>query len=338
LQIKRFKELGLHVTTWWCIAHRTNLALGDVLKENKEFIKFLRLVVAYTHNSAHKGQVNEKYVAILDLAEKMTALSASLDLKLANADPNDPDNDAEMKRILKERRECKITQTQCEDSVRILGRKRKLKNYLTVRWLSLFDTVDSMIAQYAVLVQILSEDAKPFEKRVANPGALSESMVHVNDWLAPALTEAERVKRASDELDNEADQEAGSSAPRKFHPGEKAFHLLRLLKEHYLFLCFLHEFGKHYRQLVKFYQHTSVPIAHLLYYEILIFQQHLFNLCLRFKEDEIEEQMGEAEAPAAGEARPKRISNAPRKHDLEKVDRKLYCTCQKMYDYDNEIP
>ena len=48
--------------------------------------------------------------------------------------------------------------------------------------------------------------------------------------------------------------------------------------------------------------------------------------------------MGEAEAPAAGEARPKRISNAPRKHDLEKVDRKLYCTCQKMYDYDNEIP
>jgi hypothetical protein len=158
----------------------------------------------------------------------------------------------------------------------------------------------------------------------------------VNDWLAPALTEAERVKRASDELDNEADQEAGSSAPRKFHPGEKAFHLLRLLKEHYLFLCFLHEFGKHYRQLVKFYQHTSVPIAHLLYYEILIFQQHLFNLCLRFKEDEIEEQMGEAEAPAAGEARPKRISNAPRKHDLEKVDRKLYCTCQKMYDYDNE--
>ena len=87
------------MTTWWCIAHRTNLALGDVLKENKEFIQFLRLLVAYTHNSAHKGQVNEKYVAILDLAEKMTALSASLDLKLANADPNDPDNDAEIKRI-----------------------------------------------------------------------------------------------------------------------------------------------------------------------------------------------------------------------------------------------
>ncbi len=71
------------------------MALGDVLKENKVFIKFLRLVVAYTHNSAHKGQVIEKYVAIFDLAEKMTALSASLDLKLANADPNDPDNDAE---------------------------------------------------------------------------------------------------------------------------------------------------------------------------------------------------------------------------------------------------
>ena len=52
------------------------MALGDVLKENKEFIKFLRLVVAYTHNSAHKGQVIEKYVAIFDLAEKMTALSS----------------------------------------------------------------------------------------------------------------------------------------------------------------------------------------------------------------------------------------------------------------------
>jgi hypothetical protein len=34
--------------------------------------------------------------------------------------------------------------------------------------------------------------------------------------------------------------------------------------------------------LIKFFQRTKAPTAHLLYYEILSVQQSLFNTCLQF--------------------------------------------------------
>jgi hypothetical protein len=279
----------MHLTTWWCIAHRTNLCLGDVLKDKKEFVKFLRLLVSFTHSSSHAGRVDEQSALFAKLAGDLDKVGNSLDLKIAGVDPHDPEHDAEVKRLGAEKDANRLSQKEFEQALKALGRKHKLKDYLTVRWLSLFDTIDSIMAQFLILTEVLEKQAQPFQQRLNSHSAdLAESLENVNIFLAPALSAAERATRA--EEDDEAGSEADESAPaegkarRKFYTGEKAYHLCRKLQEHKLFMCFLHEFGKHYRSLVKFYQHTSEPIGHLLYYEILRIQQLLFNLCLQFKE------------------------------------------------------
>ena len=47
VDVSGVESLGQPLVTWWCLAHRLNLALGDVLKSSTcvSFVKFLRLLV-----------------------------------------------------------------------------------------------------------------------------------------------------------------------------------------------------------------------------------------------------------------------------------------------------
>ena len=57
--------------TWWCLAHRFNLALGDVLKSAActDVVKFLRLLVSFCHKSSHKGQLDAAAGKIRDFID-----------------------------------------------------------------------------------------------------------------------------------------------------------------------------------------------------------------------------------------------------------------------------
>ena len=76
----------------------------------------------------------------------------------------------------------------------------------------------------------------------------------------------------------------GKKTAKKWGKGEKVFYLKRELVEHKAMLSFLSDFGGHYCRLCSFCQTTTQPWIHLVYSEILKFQQILFNEVLTFKQ------------------------------------------------------
>jgi hypothetical protein len=54
--------------------------------------------------------------------------------------------DVEYKQLEAERKANKLSQEQFQAALKTLGRK----HYLTVRWLSLFDTIDSIMSQFPI--------------------------------------------------------------------------------------------------------------------------------------------------------------------------------------------
>ena len=165
----------------------------------------------------------------------------------------------------------------------------------------MFDTVDSIYNQIHILLQVLTKQAVPFTKLVASsPSVLIESARYMEEHFlqmpdppADADDADEDEKVSAKVADSPPDPPEAKSPSRKLKAGEKAYHLHKRLQESELFLAFLHEFGKRYRTVSKFTQHTKEPIAHLLYYELLAFQQTLFNLCLQFKPREADEEVKE---------------------------------------------
>ena len=70
-----------------------------------------------------------------------------------------------------------------------------------------------------------------------------------------------------------------------------------------------------------------------IYYDILKFQIHLFNLVAQFKQPVAEEEKGDE--PAPGEpSEPRRSARALRGSAAQRSFK--HCTCEKVYDYDDE--
>ena len=359
LQKKRL-EVGLQkVLTWWCLAHRYNLALGDVLKSKscQELVKCLRLLVAFTRTSSYNGHVDAEAAELRKAIDKKEALLPDLDAQISRLMDLDEDQknaafQREVDALVSQKNEAKLSKDEFDLKVKILGRKHKLKSYMAVRWLSLFDTIDSIISQFSTLGAILLKKAKPFQDKIdAGQVDINSSILLVERTLFSF-----RKKDGGENDDAEAEQEEPGvdvdahpevSAPavqkistRKLLPGEKAYHLHRKLIENQLFLVFLSNFGQHYRFIIKFFQNTKEPIAHLLYYEHLRFHQLLFNLCLQFDLPAEVKELPVNEEPVVA----KPLEPARRGARSRKVKQRLaeedalykYCVCQKPYDFDNE--
>ena len=181
VDVSGVESLGQPLVTWWCLAHRLNLALGDVLKSSTcvSFVKFLRLLVSFTHSSTHVGHVDEVTVKFRALATSLGELAKQLDQKISEIDEADPELIAEFKQLNEDRIENKLSEDDVQSKLKLLGRKRTLKSYFLVRWLSLFDTVDSIYNQFHILLQVLTKQAVPFTKLVASsPSVYRVCSVH----------------------------------------------------------------------------------------------------------------------------------------------------------------
>ena len=113
------------------------------------------------------------------LATSLGELAKQLDQKISEIDEADPELIAEFKQLNEDRIENKLSEDDVQSKLKLLGRKRKLKSYFLVRWLSLFDTVDSIYNQFHILLQVLTKQAVPFTKLVASsPSVYRVCSVH----------------------------------------------------------------------------------------------------------------------------------------------------------------
>jgi hypothetical protein len=162
------------LVTWWCIAHRFNLALGDLLrgKSCAKFIKFIRLLVSFTRKSSWAGNIDIESQLVKDDIATLNESLSDLEKKIADIGDEDDEkrNDLafqqEIHVLEEELKTTKLSKEDFEHKLKILGRKRKLKSYLIVRWFSLFDTVDSNVAQLPFISKFLQKQAAPFSRKV----------------------------------------------------------------------------------------------------------------------------------------------------------------------------
>jgi hypothetical protein len=243
LQKKRLEAALLKVLTWWCLAHRYNLALGDVLKSTVciDIVKCLRLLVAFTRTSSYSGHVDAEAAELRKSISEADAILPDLDAQIAGLMGQDEEQrnaafQRELDALVAQKNESKLGKQDFENKLKILGRKHKLKSYMVVRWLSLFDTVDSIVSQFSIVGAILLKKAQPFQAKIdskqvdLNTSILLVERVlfstrktsgHEND---EAEADAESDEAIDEAVPPEEPAPAGPKIPtRELFPGEKAY-------------------------------------------------------------------------------------------------------------------
>ena len=314
------KKIEQAFTTWWCLAHRENLIMGDVIKAilPKDFIKMLRKLLALLKSSATRyDSITADVAKVRAMVESLESSTRTLEKVILGLDVEDADEKAERLRLealIKDAKDA-VEADQTVEKLKTLGKYRRLQAYCVARWLGLFNTIDSIIAMYPFIITELRKEAslksaKKSKASLADPSA--------------ALVE--------DEADDIWDLPDG----KKWAKGEKAELLLAQLTKYRVVLMFLHDLSTPFHKLMAMLQIVDRPVAPLLYPAFLEFQQLLFNTALKFNTSttahiEPKQKVPEEAAPnevmeVAGELA------AAAMEDIEEDDSdKLFC-CKKLYD------
>ena len=93
IQKKRYAELDRTLVSWWCLAHRYNLALGDVLKQQLcvSLVKFIRTLVSYTHISSHTGRLSGVSANFQKFIHELSKLAQTIDKQILELKQSDVD-------------------------------------------------------------------------------------------------------------------------------------------------------------------------------------------------------------------------------------------------------
>jgi hypothetical protein len=204
---------------------------------------------------------------------------------------------------------------------------------MVVRWLSLFDTIDSVLSQFALLEVILLEQSRLFKQGLTDgENDLHDSRVVLDAHLDEITPRGDMDEDLNDEQPAEGEHKLQDKPKRKLKKGEKA----SLLLENELFLRFLSEFGQGYHLVIKFFQNTKATISYLCFYEILAFQQSLFNLCLQFTHvvPHASSILQDKQVPEQSLKRTRTKRRRLAEDDEE--DLKKHCVCQQPYDFEDE--
>jgi len=150
---KRLRSEGQTFFAWWCLCHRSNLALGDLLKSAhlKDFITFLRSLVSHLKSSAQKYQeIGEQVEGMEKLKEVLGESTRQLEReilgKVGNEEILSEEDQVEIDDIKQSLKDKKLDLNQCTAQLKAAGKRRRLRSYLIVRWLSFFNSIESVIA------------------------------------------------------------------------------------------------------------------------------------------------------------------------------------------------
>lgn len=186
----------------------------------------------------------------------------------------------------------------------------------------MFQSARSILNLYDPLERILREAAAEEEKKeVAREKKKAKASAR--------LSEGSERKAQGNDQDNDVqhNEEKGEDQQQdKAGKDEKAARLLKALSDNKFMLHFLSDFGGPYTTVVKFFQETKKPWAHEAYYQILEFQQSIFNAALKFisaEANQVDEQEGEANDGGL----PGKDSEVRKGARARKGKNKLWCTC-----------
>ena len=158
---QKLQLVGRPYVSWWCLPHRFNLAFGDVLKKLnlREFVTWLRTTIAYCKTSAQKYAAIEASVKQSQQhLEAMAAAVDELEQRILDIEGNEDDESkTEAEKLVTKLRDGRLSRDELAAQLKALGRSRRLKGYLVVRWLSLFLSVDSVLDLWPWLHKLFKE-------------------------------------------------------------------------------------------------------------------------------------------------------------------------------------
>jgi hypothetical protein len=235
---------------WWCVLHRLNLAIKDMLREPalRNAVKILRRLVRWVRASVKRSsQVQGEVAATRELVQQLETALADLQQRIQANLANEDD----VKELEEEEEETKQKLADFNEILKTLGKKRGLHSFLCVRWLSLFECVESVIAMW------------PF--------------------IEPTLRNAQKKKKKAHARSVDDSEESDSSEDEK-RPDNKTDpqQLLQDVRGILHVLYFLSDLGKIYVPLVKEFQTTKTTINHIAFERLHLLMTKLFNVALRF--------------------------------------------------------
>lgn len=261
-------EAQQHVALWWCNCHRLNLCLSDVIKEcgfKDDFIPFLQKLISWLKSSSSRLTALKDNVADVEqLVESLGDSIRELERRILDLNPGDAASRAQAADLRRQCDDGKIRQEVLEAELKKSGKQRRLAGYLVVRWLSLFNTVQSIWKLYERLLDVLRADA--------------------------GNGEANGKEDAGDDEDDDgkADADEEEKDEKKLTKSEKAAILITGLEKHKFLIAFLKDFGDGYRTLIKAFQATKTTFIHTAFMDLLEFKQKLMSMCLRIVPQEVD--------------------------------------------------
>ena len=262
LLVEEFRKLDVNLRSWWCILHRLNLAINDMLREVElaQTIKVIRMLIRWCRTSVKRSS------AIADEVQKARAMVEDLEKRLLELDESirdhlvaDREDDAKAEQNTQD--EVKRQRSRLEDILNNLGKRRCLHRYLCIRWISLFRCVDSLLALWPFIKQTLKNPpGKKSKKR-------RQAQRNVND--------------SDDGSELESDEDA-NVPDNKTDP--KA--LLASARSCMYLLHFLRDLGRLYVPMTNELQTTSTTISHIAFDRLHSFMTKLFNTALKFPNED----------------------------------------------------
>ena len=178
------------------------------------------------------------------LVESLGDSIRELERRILDLNPGDAASRAQAADLRRQCDDGKIRQEVHEAELKKSGKQRRLAGYLVVRWLSLFNTVQSIWKLYERLLDVLRADA--------------------------GNGEANGKEDAGDDEDDDgkADADEEEKDEKKLTKSEKAAILITGLEKHKFLIAFLKDFGDGYRTLIKAFQATKTTFIHTAYMDL----------------------------------------------------------------------